>query len=221
MLYWPTRRRKKRSVNKGLDGYKKPPAKTILYCKAKISVPQNESPTQKLRTSSTTVLTTLLKIDTSAKIFKYKDKTNMSFINHPDQIPETPSKIKEFFHGRYRPNAKAMTIWPDIKVGFNIPEDIFLKIAPPYSVKKENLDYTGRTFRLKRQRKLVFCYFHPVNMINVDFENQLLRERKKHVISHLSYVYDGEKLQTQRKCADDPKEMQRQGNQRKHCTSKL
>ena len=127
---------KKRSVNNGLDGYKKPPAKPILYCKAKISVPQNESPTQKLHSSLAMILTTLLKIDTSAKIFKYKDKTSMLSINYPDQIHEIPSKIKEFFHGRYRPFAKAMTIWSDIKVGFNIPEDIFLEIALPYSVKR-------------------------------------------------------------------------------------
>ena len=51
----------------------------------------------------------------------------MSFINHPDKIPDTPSKIKEYFHGRYRPNAKAMTIWPDIKIGFNTEEDSFFE----------------------------------------------------------------------------------------------
>jgi len=69
---------------------------------------------------------TLLKIDKQLKVFKYKDKTNSSYISRPDQIPETPSQIKLFFHGSYRPKAEAHQIWPELKLGINIDVENFI-----------------------------------------------------------------------------------------------
>ena len=117
----------KRDVNSGLDGYTKTPSKHVIFCKAKITVPDSNTPTKKMREAIGTLLTTLLKIDTSVKLYEYMDKANKKFINNPTQIPETPSKIKSFFHGRYRPNSKSITIWPDVKVGFNIEPETFFE----------------------------------------------------------------------------------------------
>lgn len=105
-----TRNKKKRDINQGLDGYTTTPSKHISYCKAKVAVPESDSPTKKMREALGKILVTLLKIDTSLKLYEYMDKTNRKFINNPSQIPETPSKIKTFFHGRYRPDAKAKTL---------------------------------------------------------------------------------------------------------------
>ena len=116
----------RRDVNKRLDGYKRSPSKHVFFCKAKVMVPESETPTKKMREALGKILTTLLKIDSSVKLYEYMDERNMKFLNDPTQIPETPSKIKVFFHGRYRPSSKAVTIWPDVKIGFNIePENFF------------------------------------------------------------------------------------------------
>ena len=87
----------RRNVNQGLDGYTKTPSKHVCFCKAKIAVPESESPTKKMREALGKVLTTLLKIDTNMKLYEYKDKSTKKIINNPSQIPETPSKIKHTF----------------------------------------------------------------------------------------------------------------------------
>ena len=88
--YAPLGVTKRRSVNNGLDGYKKTPSKHVIFCKAKIAVPESDTPTKKMREAIGKLHTTLLKIDTSVKLYTYMDKTNKTFINNPSQIPETP-----------------------------------------------------------------------------------------------------------------------------------
>ena len=116
-----------RNKEKSLNGYKVPPTKHVIYCKAKILVKQSENPTSSMAKTLGSYLTTLLKTDKSLLLFKYKDKTNTSFINRPTQIPDTPSKIKNFFYGRYRPKTEAYQMWPEMKIGINMEPEVFFE----------------------------------------------------------------------------------------------
>ena len=119
--------RHSRKQKNPLNGYKVPKTTTIVYCKAKILIKQSENPTSSMIKVLGSYLTTLLKVDKSLLLFKYKDKTNTSFINRPTQIPDTPSKIKNFFHGKYRPKTEAYQIWPEIKIGINLDPEVFFE----------------------------------------------------------------------------------------------
>ena len=121
-----------RQQKNSLNGYKVPKTANVIYCKAKILIKQSESPTSSMIKVLGSFLTTLLKVDKSLLLFKYKDKTNTSFINRPTQIPDTPSKIKNFFHGKYRPKTEAYQIWPEIKIGINIDPEFFLKMLSAF-----------------------------------------------------------------------------------------
>lgn len=123
----------RRSVNDGRDGYVRAPSKHILYCKAKILIPACDTPTEKKRSIFGMVLTTLLKVDTSVKIDLYKD---------PTQVPETPSKMRYFFFGRWKPQSKGTTIWPELKIGFDmIHENFFSDASALLSKKGDDGDY--------------------------------------------------------------------------------
>ena len=132
----------RRPVNDGLDGYSRTPSKHVLFCKAKILVPESETPAAKTRSTFGMILTTLLKIDASVKIYVYKDDRNRTFINNSTQIPEIPSKMKTYFFGRWRPASKDVTMWPEIKIGFDIePENFFSDASALLNDKGEEGDY--------------------------------------------------------------------------------
>lgn len=93
----------KRDVNQALDGYKTPAITTnIVYCKAKIQIPSSDKPTETMRNTFGMFLTTLLKVDKDFVLYLYKDEANAGYIKLPTQVPEVMSKIKLYFHGRYR-----------------------------------------------------------------------------------------------------------------------
>lgn len=71
------------SVNDGLDGYSRAPSKHIFYCKLEMYTAPSETPTAQTKATMAMILTTILKIDTSAKIYVFKDERNKSFINNP------------------------------------------------------------------------------------------------------------------------------------------
>ena len=98
----------------------------IVFCKAKILVKKNENPTSTMVKSLASFLNTMLKVDKKLILYKYKDKNNKSFIVRPDQIPDTPSRVKEFFHGNYRPRSDAHQIWPELKLGINMDVENFI-----------------------------------------------------------------------------------------------
>jgi len=100
-----------------------------FFCKAKIYVKSSENATSNLKQALGAFMTTLLKVDTSMVIFKYMDKTCKSFISRPTQIHDTPSRMKESFHGRFRPRREARDIWIELTIGINTDPDIFLEDA--------------------------------------------------------------------------------------------
>ena len=118
-----------KKTQQAIPGYTKPTAKHIVFCKAKINIKQNESPTSNMIKVFSSFLTTLLKVDKTLLLYKYKDKTNTSFINRPTSIPTVPSKVKNFFHGRYRPKQDAHQIWPELKIGINMDSESFFEDA--------------------------------------------------------------------------------------------
>ena len=89
----------RKSVTGGLDGYSRTPSKHVLFCKAKILVPESETLTAKTRSTFGMILTTLLKVDTSVKFYLYKDEKNRTFINNPTQIPEA-QRLRVLRYGR-------------------------------------------------------------------------------------------------------------------------
>ena len=56
-------------------------------------------------------------------------KDNSSYISSPSKIPDTPSKFQKYFDGKYRPASKGATIWPQIKLGIEIDQEVFLADA--------------------------------------------------------------------------------------------
>ena len=102
---------------------------SILFCKAKITIPASETPTPKVRKMLQTFLTVLLKIDRKMVIYEYLVKSNHCYIDHPKKIPDVPSKIQKFFNGRWRPSSKGTVIWPQIKLGLSVDHETFLTDA--------------------------------------------------------------------------------------------
>ena len=112
-----------------IPGYTRPTAKKVIFCKIKVVIKQNDSPTSNMIKAFSAFLTTLLKVDKTLLLYKYKDSSNTSFINRPTAIPSVPSKIKNFFHGKYRPRQDAHQLWPEIKIGINMDEESFFEDA--------------------------------------------------------------------------------------------
>ena len=113
-------------VRKTLTNLTSTGVKHVVYCKAKILVKKSDTPTKTMVKTFGAFFTTLLKIDKQLKVFKYKDKTNTSFLSRPDQIPETPSQVKAFFHGSYRPKSDSYQIWPELKIGLSMDIENFI-----------------------------------------------------------------------------------------------
>ena len=98
----------------------------MIFCKCKIKIPESDTPTARMRKQLQIFLTTMIKVDRSAILYEYKDSSYKRYINHPSKIPERPSKIKSFFDGGYRPSAKGVEIWPQIKVGISVDPETFI-----------------------------------------------------------------------------------------------
>jgi len=113
-------------VKKTLTNLTSTGVKHVVYCKAKILVKKSDTPTKTMVKTFGAFFTTLLKIDKQLKVFKYKDKTNTSYLSRPDQIPETPSQVKAFFHGSYRPKSDSYQIWPELKIGLSMDIENFI-----------------------------------------------------------------------------------------------
>lgn len=120
---------KKKAEKSVLKGHTKLCMKYNIFCKVKIGVKKSENATSTMKQAMGNFMTTLLKIDKELVIYKYKDRSCTSYINRPTQIPETPSKIREFFFGRYRPKRESQTIWMEIKIGINSEPDNFFEDA--------------------------------------------------------------------------------------------
>ena len=117
---------KKKAEKSFLKGHNKLCMKHNIFCKVKLGVKKSENATSTMKQAMGSFMTTLLKVDKELVIYKYKDKSCTSYINRPTQIPETPSKMREFFSGRYRPKRDFQTIWMEIKIGINSePENFF------------------------------------------------------------------------------------------------
>lgn len=61
----------RRSVQEGLDGYSRTPSNHVLFCKLKIYTAASETPTAQTRNTFGMILTTLLKINSSVKIYVF------------------------------------------------------------------------------------------------------------------------------------------------------
>lgn len=119
-----------KTINDALNEYKTQSITThVLFCKAKIYIPENGKPTEKMRNTFIMFMTTLLKIDKDFVLYGYKDASNARYLKLPVKLPETPSKMQEFFFGRYRPGTSSTTIWPDVRIGFNIDPETFFSDA--------------------------------------------------------------------------------------------
>ena len=103
--------------------------KHIVFCKAKILIKKSESPTSNMIKTFAAFMNILLKIDKSMVIFKYKDKSNTTYITRPNQIPDTPSKVKHFFHESHRPRSEAHQVWPELKIGLSVDIESFTGYA--------------------------------------------------------------------------------------------
>ena len=108
---------------------KDPKVKNVFYYKAKLTVPQNDNFYPALREVLKTFIDTIQEVDKEAKIMKFKDRTNRAFLSKSDELPESPSKIKEFFSCKYRAKKEESYVWPEIRIGFNTDQDEFLADA--------------------------------------------------------------------------------------------
>ena len=106
------------------DEFLIPKRRHILYCKGKITVPSTEEePCKKLRSVFMSYMTTLIKIDKRLLIFEHGDTSNKRYISSPQQIPDTPTTIQEFFDGNYRPKREKQIIWFQLKIGIDTKEE--------------------------------------------------------------------------------------------------
>ena len=103
-----------------------PKVKTILFYKTKLVIPANDKFYDALRQVLTTFIETIQEVDSDAKIMKFKDKSNRSFIQDPSDLPTSPSKIKEYFSCNFKARKEESFVWPELRIGFNIDADEFL-----------------------------------------------------------------------------------------------
>ena len=117
--------------------------KHIIFCKGKVTVPKNDSPSKKMRTIFMSFMTTLLKIDKKLLIFEHNDANNIRYISSPQQIPDTLSNIQKFFDGSYRPNSEQLVIWFQLKIGIDVPEEsnFFMDAKCLFDEKKKHAIY--------------------------------------------------------------------------------
>ena len=152
----------KRNVNEALNGYKAPSITThVFFCKTKIFIPASDKPTAQLRNTLIMFMTTLLKVDKDLVVYGYKDETDARYIKLPVKIPDVPSKYKEFFHGRFRPNSAASTIWPDIRIGFNSDPESFFSDARSLLEDKGNYGIFKKEIQAAETTDAGFFPFFP------------------------------------------------------------
>ena len=147
--------------------------KLILFCKGKVTVPQSDNPTSKLRKVLGSYITTLVKVDTTCVLYKFQDTTNTQFINNPTQVPEMPSKIKEYFKGRYRSNSKQQDVWFEFRIGFTKPEEIFIEDARALLQSKPGMVLWKKDLQVEEVEEVGFFLFSR------------LQQNKKRIIATL------------------------------------
>ena len=105
---------------------KDPKVKHVLYYKAKLTIPQNDKFYDAYRFVLKVFMETIQEVDKEAKIIKFKDQTNRSFLASPSEIPESPSKIKEYFACSVKAKSEESYAWPELRIGFNVDPVDFL-----------------------------------------------------------------------------------------------
>lgn len=173
-----------RNINQALDGYSAPPTTAnVVYCKAKIHIPGSEKPTEQLRNTLGMFLTTLLKVDKDFVLYVYKDDNTASYIKLPTQVPEVMSKIKNYFHGRFRPNSSPSNIWPDVRIGFNIDSETFFDDAKSLLDDKGNYGLYKKDIQAAETTDIGFLLFS-----NVYQDRERVRDAILHQCSHIYLI---------------------------------
>ena len=125
-------------------------------------------------------LTTLIKVDKSLVLYKYKDKSCTSYINRPNQIPDTPSRMREFFFGKYRPKSESQNIWMEVKIGINIdPETFFADARCLLEDRAGREDFIfKKDLQAEITSEIVFFYFQISGKIGKDSLHPLKSKSK-------------------------------------------
>ena len=154
-----SRVKSKKPVKKtSLTNFMKVQVEHVGFCKVKIMVKKSESPTSTMVKTFAALVNILHEIDKSIKLLKYKDRSNRSFISRLDQIPNTPSRIKDF-SWKLQTKIKCTSDLAWIKkIGLNMDAENFIEDIKCL-LDDKNLSFLFKNiFKEKKRKTLFFSY---------------------------------------------------------------